>query len=254
MKKETLIAIGVLAVLSIGLLVLMQGSNNEPEPIGYTIPKLADADKIEIAENGTTITLAKEGDGWRIKHPIDYPVAETASTALNTLLSRPIGMDMDYATDAAAKYELGDTAATVTIYVGADAKASFKVGKEITVQPTNVKRVFIQPTDAKRIYRAQAGLRSELIKKLDDWRNKKLFSFEEADITTIDIKSIIAEIRDEFFTEVVCNYAFLSKLIDPKKNYIDLFRGQEGPEIQQTKFKMKNVKLILIVNGLKFFE
>ena len=189
MKKETLIAIGVLAALSIGLLVLMQSGDKSPEPIAYTIPKLDKADKIEITQDGKTTVLAKKDGAWRLQAPIDYPVASSAAEKLDKLLSRPIGMDMDYDASAASKYELGDSAASVAIYVGADKKASFRVGKEITVQPTNVKRAFISPKGQDRVFRAQAGLRTELLKALDDWREKKLVDFEEKDVTGVTIRT-----------------------------------------------------------------
>ncbi|MEL6177731.1 MAG: DUF4340 domain-containing protein, partial [Myxococcota bacterium] len=187
MKKEPLIAIGVLIVLSIGLAVLMQSQDKSPEPIAYTIPKLDKADKIDITANGTTLTLAKKGDAWRIQAPIDYPVDSTAAENLDKLLSKSIGMDMDFDASTASSYELDDKAPKIAIYIGTDKKANFTLGKEITVQPTNVKRAYIQPEGQSKVFRAQSGLRTALVKELDAWREKKLFDFQDKDVTGITI-------------------------------------------------------------------
>ena len=73
MKKQTLIAIGVLMVLSVALVVAMQSNDKSPEAIAYTIPKLDNADKISIVNDGATVVLAKKDGVWRVAEPIDYP-------------------------------------------------------------------------------------------------------------------------------------------------------------------------------------
>jgi hypothetical protein len=40
-------------------------------------------------------------------------------------------------------------------------------------------------------------------------------------LSTSDLKQIFSSIRESFFTEIVCNYRFFLKLIDPKKKFLE---------------------------------
>jgi len=187
MKKNTLIAVGVLGALVVVLLVMLNLPSRAPKEQGWTVPKLATVTKVEIKDGPSTIVMEKAGETWQLTEPVKAPMSELAAKALGDLLTKGFGTDDSGAATQAESLDLGATAPTVTLYSGTEKTASFAVGKEQVVKETYVKRTWIKPEGQDKVYRAQAGLRTDLIKKLDDWREKRITNFEEPDMTGMEI-------------------------------------------------------------------
>lgn len=187
MKKNTLIAIGILGALSVVLLILLKSPSREAEKPSWTVPPLAAVTKVEITDSGSTIVLEKSGEAWRVKQPVDAEVAEVAAKNLNDLLKKGFGADQSLAATDLDKYELGASAPSLAFYAGAEKLVAFTVGKESVVKETYVKRTWVKPEGQEQLFRVQAGLKTDLVKKLDDWREKRITNFEEADMTGMEI-------------------------------------------------------------------
>lgn len=190
MKKPTLIVAGLFVALIAIFFAVQSADNTGPKELGYAIPKMAALDKVEVVQGDKKTTFVKKDGAWRLAEPVDYPMSETAQNDLAKLLEGGVEMDRDMGkVKDLNKYELGADAATVTLYDGGAKKASFKVGKEITVQNTLAKRTYIQPEGAEAVYRAQAGFPSKLLVEANTLREKKLFDFKKEDVSAIEMSA-----------------------------------------------------------------
>ena len=189
MKKPTLIAAGVLVALLVVFFALRGIDDNAPAPIDFEVPRIDNLEKVEITQGDKKVVLAREGDKWRLKAPVDYPVSEGAQKDLDKLFGAAIGMDRTLEAGAdPARYGLDKDTALVAIYAGGEKKIAFVVGSEATVSGTFVKRTWVKPEGGDRIYRAKEGLRTKLV--LDDFnklREKKLLDFKKEDVASIEL-------------------------------------------------------------------
>lgn len=191
MKRNTLIAALVLAVL-LGALAwaLNRGPDDAaPEVITWSVPPLAAAPRLEItAAPGAPLTLSRASGAWRLAAPVEAPVAEPAAQALDKALRG--GLKADRALDLPAdpgRYGLGEDAPTLALFDGDQLQARLRVGKEEVVEGTFVRRTWVHPEGEQRIYRVQAGLRTDLIKAPDDWRERAITAFDEPDVTALTL-------------------------------------------------------------------
>lgn len=187
MKKQTIIAVAVLACLVGALLLLMQYEPRGEQKIEYAVPSIEKVDKIQIVDGDKKIVVAKKGDKWSLLEPVGYPVEDAVAEDLDKLIKLGIGLDMEKGKVDAAPYELGATAPTATFFAGETALVTLHIGKEEQVKSTGVKRTFIMPDGQEGIYRAQAGLKTTLVRDVDKWRAKKVTSFEGKAVTAMEI-------------------------------------------------------------------
>ena len=186
MKKPTLIAGAVLLALVVAAAGWkLSGGEKSTEPdAGYEVPKLDDLDKLEIVEGEKRTVLVKKDGKWRLAEPIDFPVDKVAAEDLDKAFANGLGTDLKGLGDDPAKYSLGDDAPTVTVFAGGAQKAKFALGNEVDIKATGAKRTWIRP-EGKGIFRAQAGLRTVLLRDLEKWRYKQITNFKEDDVTGV---------------------------------------------------------------------
>ncbi len=188
MKKPTLIAAGVLVTLLAVFFFLQSKDDNAPTPPSFEVPHMADLDKIEIVNGAVAITLAREAGVWRLKAPVDFPVADGVQKDLDKLFAASIGMDRQIEPkEDLARYGLDKDTALITLHAGGAKKVAFTVGKEDTVDQTFVKRTWIKPEGGTTVFRAQAGLRSRLLIDLADLRQKKVSEFNKEDVVGVEL-------------------------------------------------------------------
>jgi hypothetical protein len=187
MKKQTIIAVAVLACLVGALLLVLQHEPRGEQKIEYSVPSVEKVDKIQIDNGDKKVVVAKKGETWSLVEPVDYPVDEAVSGDLDKLLKQGIGIDMAKGKVDATQYELGPTAPKVTFFEGTNAVAALRLGKEAQIQATGVKRTFVMPDGQEEIFRAQAGLATTLVRDLDKWRAKKVTTFETSAVTAMEI-------------------------------------------------------------------
>lgn len=186
MKKPTLIAGAVLLALVLAVLATKLGTGErtgQPEG-GYSVPALADLDKVEIVEGDKKTVLTRKDGLWRLAEPIDFPVDKTVAEDLDKIFVNGLGTDLGADDADPVAYDLGPGAPVVTVFAGGAQKAKFSVGKEIVVEATNAKRTWILP-EGGGVFRAQDGLRSKLLIDLDKWRRKQITDFKEDDVTQV---------------------------------------------------------------------
>jgi hypothetical protein len=190
MKKPTMIAAGVLALLFLIYVVLSGRQTNAPEKIEFEIPKYETLEKVEIVHGDKTVVLAREGEAWSLKAPVDYPTSDGMAKELTKLFSKTIGMDRKLNKGAdASKYGLDKDTATVSFFAGGEKKLSIVVGKENTVAGTFVKRTWVKREGDDTIYRAKAGLRGKLVMAANDMRKKKLLDFKKDDVVSVTLSN-----------------------------------------------------------------
>jgi hypothetical protein len=186
MKKPTVIAaavLGALLLVTAAWKISQDRSSTTPEG-GFSVPAGESLDKVEIADGDKKTVLVRKDDVWRLVEPIDYAVDKIAGEDLDKIFKAGLGTDLNVVTADTKKYEF-EGAPTVTLFAGETLIAKFLVGKEISVKGTGAKRTWIQPEGQQGAYRAQAGLRTTLVRELAKWRNKQITDFKDEDVNKV---------------------------------------------------------------------
>lgn len=182
-KKEYLLLILIIGVLSIYLLV-QKANHEDPD-----VPKLASLDdstvnRMVIAKSDKTIELSKADERWLIQ-PNEYPADTTkvknminaASKLTATALVSEAGMYERYGLDAAKR-------TTVKVFNGKELQREFSIGREA---PT-FQHTFVMLADDPNVYHARGNLTGTFNQTIDGLRDKKILTFDKAQITGIDIR------------------------------------------------------------------
>lgn len=191
MKKSTIIALVIFGVL----VAVYLGLRDTPEtsvPTPYSIAAVEGLSQIEVSradgESGE-IVLEKGPDTWTMTQPVESPLDEKVVESINEVFSSRIATDdLGLSEDKLAEYELDDDGGVdVALFsAGSEPDATFRVGKEMTVEATRARRSFIRADDG-AIYRARKSLEF-LRKPASELRSRLIFSADRAGFESISIK------------------------------------------------------------------
>ncbi len=231
MKKKKgnleLIIIGVVIILSLVYIVF-----RKTDKVHYKVPelkniKIDEISKIFLTKGSRKVNIENRKGAW--------VVGEEGYSADDSLIKKILGhvsnLKLTTLVSKAGnyyKYELDDPRKiNVKIFIKKDIVREFDTGKVAsTYDHTNIKL-----KDDKNIYLAGGSLRRDLDKTVDDLRDKKVFSFDKADISEIA------------FTLNNKTY-ILNKIIVPVK---DIGAGDDGKNRSdqkvETEWKYENNKI-----------
>ncbi|MDK9700819.1 MAG: DUF4340 domain-containing protein [bacterium] len=184
MSNKTLIIIfGALAVILI--LLLMRDRRIERPDDVFLLVDTTKISEISIKQGTTTTLLKKEGGEWRMKQPVDWPVQAWAMT---NMLNSIDTLEVEYiVTEDPTKYkdfEVDDEkGALITINTGKE-KVEFVVGSlGATWRHTHMRK----PGD-KNVYLVKGSIRSYLVKRPDDWRDRRIFNIPDDSLLAVTAK------------------------------------------------------------------
>jgi hypothetical protein len=189
-SSKTYLLLTVLVVLAI--ITYFVTSDRGERTATYKIDKQlfssdsALVDKIEIFQNGKSITIAKTGMDWRITQPIDYPVyAQFIVTMLSNLKNYKLESKVSDNPENKDKFGFNDTnTAKITVYQGGQMLGTFLVGNA----SVGASQTYIKKADANEIYLADGFLRNNFVKtNLDEWRDKLIIAFPKNNINSIEV-------------------------------------------------------------------
>lgn len=181
-KKEFVI-IAILAAVLIAYLSLRKTDRTE-----YTLPAISplaadEITKIEMDGPNGPIILEKQEHGWHLM-PIDR-AADTAKTeALTQALSK---LELTALVSESGNLERYDLTPNKRIRVRAWAKSELKRDIDLGKTAPTYQHTFVKLPDSQRVYHARTNLRSQFEGKADDFRNKAVFAFQQADVTRISL-------------------------------------------------------------------
>ena len=183
MKKEYLILIAVILLLSGYLLFHEENTDNFPLPaIAAITPDQVTG--LDITGRDGTIELVKKDKTWQIK-AIDRPADNTAvENMLDALRDLKISALVSQSKDV-KRYELDpDRQIRVTVKKGEKPVLAFAMGK---TAPT-FNHTFVMIEEDPNIYHAKGSFRTYFDKSIPELRDKNVMTFTEKAVTSFTIE------------------------------------------------------------------
>jgi hypothetical protein len=184
MKKEYLILILIIAALA-GYLVL-----NKEDRRHYTLPDppAVDTEKIDsltVEKTDQTLDFIRTESGWVVTKQ-SYPADSNAVRQMLDVISGLTLSALVSEKQDVIRYELDDThRLAVTAFEGETPVLSFKIGK---TAPT-YNHTFVMLENDPNIYQANDSFRSHFNKSLDEFRDRRVLTFQEDHIKAITIQT-----------------------------------------------------------------
>ncbi|MGC9982563.1 MAG: DUF4340 domain-containing protein [Polyangia bacterium] len=187
MNRKTLLAGAIFAGLVLVTIALLRSPEKGTRPTGERprpIPKLKanDFDTLEVTKGGVTTVMKKQGDGYQIVKPVDYPAdkdgAKAAFEGIEKLEFNDIISDQKSRHN---EFEVGEGSLRVVVKKGDKLLADLHVGK--TANDENMVRI-----EGKDDVWATTGFfRHQLDKDTPAWRDKHIARFEDKEADKIEI-------------------------------------------------------------------
>jgi len=192
--KKLLIAAVVLAALS----GVLWWSNKHPDwgkdkkdetaaaPVLLTVSDTA-LDHVDIQKKDTPkVSLDRKSGKWSITSPEAYPADQDAvSSIVSSLSSVTADSVVDDKPGDVAKYGLSNPALTVSTHEKGGRSDQLIFGDEIPGGSLNYLRVGGNP----KVYAVASSLKTSFDKSLNDLRDKRLLTFEQGQLTRVDLTS-----------------------------------------------------------------
>lgn len=206
MKKGTIIALVALILVLVAFFATRKEVKTTVEA-PYVLKAVSGLGRIELTRGSELVVLEEVGGSWTMTKPVNAPLAEPIVAQLKEVFATDIKTDdIRVSEKKAADLELADTGTKVALY-GANASGpavAFTLGKEITVEGTNVRRSFIM-TDKSRIFRLQRSL-DFLRKPVSDLRSKVITTADSTKVSELKVtqggQDVVLTRTDDVWTMV----------------------------------------------------
>lgn len=186
MKRSTLVLVVVLAVLALAAFLVMQrpGETSTSGRSGDMLVEYDSAavDKLEIIASGGSITLEKEAGTWMLVSPFRYRADVAAVTGavgqgrrleLSSLVSTNPGKQSLFLVDS--------TGTLVKVFEKGVERAAFRVGKP----GSTFTETYVRREGSDEVHLVEGMLTATFVRQPNDWRDKKVFSLQESQITSV---------------------------------------------------------------------
>lgn len=188
MNRKNLTALIVLGVLTVIAVVVLrqpekgQRVGDRPRPI----PKIAGGsfDGLVVTKAGSTTSIKKEGDKFKVVAPVQYPADENvAKQAFEAIEKLEFG---DIVSDQKAKhaeFEIDDAKALKVIVKKADqALAQFLIGKSVGGN------TLVRLPGKDEVWTGIGSFRYNFDRDTTNWRDKTITKFTQGDVEKIEVK------------------------------------------------------------------
>lgn len=136
-----------------------------------------------------TVTMQKTEEGWQVSKEEGqerYPADETSvNGAINKLNNLSVNAVATRDPRKFTRYKVDSTGIKVTLYNGNEMLNSIYVGAPQRAGRRSLNN-YVRLADEDVVYSVEGFLRSTFSKKLDNWRNKRLWDVEQSDISRVD--------------------------------------------------------------------
>ncbi len=190
LDKKTIISIAAFVVLL--LIVLLVRSDpydtkiEEPKDVWPTIVP-DDIDKIEIVRETESISLEKRASGWVLASHGD---AVANDNFVKTLLDRLEKLEISHLIsdnpDKHGSFEVDEKGARLKLFKGGTELASIIVGKNTA----DYSGSFVRLPDDNLVYATKGVIRSSIVRKPDDWRDKSILNLNQDSIVKVSIDKL----------------------------------------------------------------
>ena len=180
MSKSTKIILIVLLVLA-GIYALQQITSHTSTTESRKLFASIDTSKVDsiLINQENVISLARTAVGWKISRPVDYPADAGAVNLLLSKFNSSIKgiVVAEHLSDTTA-YGLGGKAVTLSL--------AGKSGKIIEMLVGNATPDFsgcyVKVKGYPQVFEIPENLRSAILRTVNEWRSKQIFSFSFSDI------------------------------------------------------------------------
>ncbi len=137
--------------------------------------------RIELDRNGATVVLDHTAGGWAMQKPAPYRTDSMAADGLaSTLADAQMGATQPTEKESTADFAKGTPVATVKV-TGASGTQTLEVRK-------NGDNEYAKSSVVPGIYQVDSYVGDSLSKTADDFRNKQVFDFSDAEPDVIDLQ------------------------------------------------------------------
>lgn len=183
-NRTLLIILGVLIIILVPLL-MKDCRISRPDEVLFVIDT-AKINQIEVVQGNQKSVIKRFPDQWRLIEPVDWPVNNFMISNLLTSLDT-VEVEYEVTNDPAMYKKLGvddSTGSKVTVFLSDGKKISFIVGNlGGTWRHTHLKL----PTK-KTVYLVKGPIRSQIVKKPDEWRDRRLFHYNQDSLVVMNIQ------------------------------------------------------------------
>lgn len=145
-----------------------------------------EVNRIEIATFGSTIELAREGDGWKIEKPKELRADASEVNAFLSSLRGARAEDFVDSPGALADYGLDSPREKVVVVVGKDqTRKELWLGAEKAKDSKNV--LYVKRPDSDTVFAIGTWTWTSLHKDVSAFRDKTVLPFEVANISAIEV-------------------------------------------------------------------
>jgi hypothetical protein len=189
MNRKTLVAGLVFAGLILATIALLRSPEKGSRPSQDTlrpIPKLTTDgfDTLEVTKAKTTTVIKKEGDGYKIEKPIDYPADKDATKAAFEALTK---MEFDNVVSdqksRQGELEVGEDGLRVVVKKGDKTLADLRIGK------TANQMTMVRVEGKNEVWSTSGIFKYQFDKDTNGWRDKSITSFDEKDADKLQVES-----------------------------------------------------------------
>ena len=135
--------------------------------------------------DGEFVELVRSAGSWKLAAPLQYSANEQVVTASLRVLEALELADVISTNPANQdKYQVDSTGTRVVVKAGDEVLLSVVVG---TNSP-DFSHTYVRRTDANEVYRAVGVLSYNFNKRVDDWRDKTILSFDQQNISQVTLE------------------------------------------------------------------
>jgi hypothetical protein len=187
MNRKTLFAAAIFAglvLVAIGLLRSPEKGTRPPGERPRPIPRLKadDFDTLEITQGGHPTVIKKQGDGYQIVKPIDYPAdKDPAKTAFEAIEKMEFNDIIAAEKSRHKELEVAEDSLRVAVKKGDKLLADLHIGK------TANDETMVRVEGKDEVWAAVKFFRYQLDKDTLGWRDKHIARFEDRDADKIEV-------------------------------------------------------------------
>lgn len=187
MNRKTLLAGLVFAGLILATVVLLRSPEKGARPSQDTLRPIAKLtensfDTIEVTKAKATTVIKKDGDGYKIEKPVDYPAdKDAAKLAFEALTKLEFDNIVSDQPARQGELEVGDDGLHVVAKKGDKTLADLRVGKSAN------QMTMLRIEGKNEVWSTTGVFKHQFDKDASGWRDKTITGFEEKDAEKLQI-------------------------------------------------------------------
>lgn len=186
------IAFALVALLALGGLwiALQREQPRGWEDVGYTLPIMANPERIEIERDGERIVLTRDDDGWMLREPLEAPADTAAVRELARLFEERTVIDLTRSPEEASRLGLDEASSPARLSLVADDGTTLVLSVGPSVEQPRTQRVltWVRPEGAPGLYRVGLDVRGAVEQPLEALRDRQIVRLAPTEVERIHLR------------------------------------------------------------------